>query len=361
MTLQSTQHAAMDDTPCPAGVSPVPRAFPKGVQRRKKAGEIGPGESFFRRLLSYFFFYSYLCSGKTKYLEQMNRTTKIIIGCGAVLAALVIGFLLYTMHGQMQESKQMLALAEMDKMEMENEYEQFAMQYNEMKTQINNDSLVAQLELEQKRTEELLEELRRVKSSDAAEIMRLKKELATLREVLRSYVLQIDSLNRMNEALAQENSNLKTQNQQAQQHISNLQGENESLSDKVAIASQLDATGIYAEGRNKKGKAAKKIKDVKKFVIGFTIARNVTTATGIRSIYVRITTPTGDVLTKGGTFAYENRQLEFSIRKDIEYTGEEQSVTVYWDVAETLSAGNYRVDIFADGHNIGTTHFTFDK
>ena len=291
----------------------------------------------------------------------MDKKTKIILSIVAILAALVIGFLLYTMREQMLESKQMLELAEMDKLEMENEYEQFAMQYNEMKTQINNDSLVAQLEMEQKRTEELLEELRRVKSSDAAEIMRLKKELATLREVLRSYVLQIDSLNRMNEALTQENTNLKTQNEQARQHISNLSTENESLSDKVAIASQLDATGIYAEGRNKKGKSAKKIKDVKKFVIGFNIARNVTTSTGIRSIYVRITTPTGDVLTKGGTFAYENRQLEYSIRKDIEYTGEEQSVTVYWDVAEALSAGNYRVDIFADGHNIGTTHFSFDK
>ena len=291
----------------------------------------------------------------------MDKKTKIILAVVAVIVASVIGFLLYTMHQQVLDSKQMLELAEMDKLEMENEYEQFAMQYNEMKTQINNDSLVAQLEIEQKRTEELLEELRRVKSSDAAEIMRLKKELATLREVLRSYVLQIDSLNRMNEALTQENTNLKTQNEQARQHISNLSTENESLSDKVAIASQLDATGIYAEGRNKKGKAAKKIADVKKFVIGFTIARNVTTSTGIRSIYVRITTPTGDVLTKGGTFAYENRQLEYSIRKDIEYTGEEQGVTVYWDVAEALSAGNYRVDIFADGHNIGTTHFSFDK
>ena len=291
----------------------------------------------------------------------MDNKTKIILGVAAALVALVIGFLLYTMREQKLESKQMLELAEMDKLEMENEYEQFAMQYNEMKTQINNDSLVAQLEMEQKRTEELLEELRRVKSSDAAEIMRLKKELATLREVLRSYVLQIDSLNRMNEALTQENSNLKTQNEQARQHISNLSTENESLSDKVAIASQLDATGIYAEGRNKKGKAAKQIKDVKKFVIGFTIARNVTTSTGIRSIFVRITTPTGDVLSKGGTFAYENCQLEYSIRKDIEYTGEEQSVTVYWDVAEALSAGNYRVDIFADGQNIGTTHFSFDK
>ena len=291
----------------------------------------------------------------------MNRTQKIILTAAALLAALVIGFLLYTMNKQRAESQQMLELAEMDKREMENEYEQFAMQYNEMMTQINNDSLVAQLEMEQKRTEELLEELRRVKSSDAAEIMRLKKELATLRQVLRSYVLQIDSLNRMNEALAQENSNLKTQNEQARQHISNLATENETLSDKVAIASQLDATGIYAEGRNKKGKTAKKIKDVKKFVIGFNIARNVTTATGIRSIYVRITTPTGNVLTKGGTFAYENRQLEYSIRKDIEYTGEEESIVVYWDVAEALSAGNYRVDIFADGQNIGTTNFAFEK
>jgi len=67
------------------------------------------------------------------------------------------------------------------------------------------------------------------------------------------------------------------------------------------------------------------------------------------------------VLTKGGTFEYENRQLEYSIRKDIEYTGEEQAVIVYWDVAEALSAGTYRVDIFADGHNIGGTTFNFNK
>ena len=291
----------------------------------------------------------------------MNKKLIAAISAAAVVVVAIIGFLIFTMHRQKVESEKMLELAEMDKMEMENEYEQFAMQYNEMKMQINNDSLVAQLEQEQKRTEELLEELRRVKSSDAAEIMRLKKELATLRAVLRSYVLQIDSLNRMNEQLERENSNLKTQNMQAQQHISNLSSENESLSSKVEIASQLDATGIFAEGRNKRGKAARKIKDVRKFVIGFNISRNVTTSTGVRCLYIRIMTPTAEVLTKGGTFEYENRNIEYSIRKDIEYTGEEQSVQVYWDVAETLSAGTYRVDIFADGHNIGSTTFNFEK
>lgn len=295
-------------------------------------------------------------------MKNMNRNTVI----GLVIAALiilvgVIGFLLTRMHEQKIESQQMLELAEMDKREMENEYEQFAMQYNEMKMQIKNDSLVAQLEKEQQRTEELLAELKQVKSSNAAEIMRLKKELATLRKVLRSFVQQIDSLNRENQQLSRENDNLKTQNRQAKAHISSLSSENEALSEKVDIASQLDATGIWAEGRNKRGKKAKRIKDVKKFAIGFTIARNVTTATGIRSIYIRIATPTGEVLTQGGTFEYENRQLEFSIRKDIEYTGEEQSIQVWWDVTQALSAGNYRVDIFADGHNIGSTTFSYDK
>lgn len=286
----------------------------------------------------------------------MNKKVGIITAAIVIMVTLIAGlvFMKLEMDARQAESDQMIEVLKMDKQEMENEYEQFAMQYNEMMTQINNDSLVEQLAQEQQRTEELLAELKRTKANDAAEIMRLKKELATLRQVLKSYIIQIDSLNRENEALKVDNSNLKAANQQAQAHISNLNTQNEALSDKVAIASQLDATGISLTARNKKGKDAKKIKDAKKFVVNFTIARNVTTQTGIRTIYLRINTPTGETLTKGGTFQFENRSLPYSIRKDIEYTGEEQSITVYWDIMETLSAGNYRVDIFADGHNIGT-------
>jgi len=39
----------------------------------------------------------------------------------------------------------LMKLAEMDKREMENEYARFAQQYSEMKTQINNDSLIAMM------------------------------------------------------------------------------------------------------------------------------------------------------------------------------------------------------------------------
>ncbi len=287
----------------------------------------------------------------------MYKTTKVI--ATALLSATIASMAMSC--GQSKEEqerlKQLEELAELNKLEMQNEYEDFARQYNELQMQITNDSLIAQLEQEQKRAEALLAELKQTKSDNAAEILRLKKELATLRAILRNYVMQIDSLNRLNQELHNENQNLRSENQQAQQHITSLTTEKETLSDKVAIASQLDANSIRAIAKNKKGKQREKVKDVKQFQISFNIARNVTAQTGMKSIYVRILTPMGNTLTQGGTFTYENRELEYSIRKDVEYSGEDLPITVYWDVNETLSAGEYRVDIFADGHNIGTTSF----
>ena len=78
-----------------------------------------------------------------------------------------IGYLYMQLDNQKQENAAMQELAELDKKEMENEYEQFARQYSEMKTQINNDSIVAQLTKEQLRTQELLKELQQVKATDA--------------------------------------------------------------------------------------------------------------------------------------------------------------------------------------------------
>ncbi len=288
----------------------------------------------------------------------MHKTTKTI--AIALVATATAGMMIGCgpSKEEQEKLKQLEELAELNKLEMQNEYEDFARQYNELQMQVTNDSLVAQLEQEQKRAEALLAELKKTKSDNAAEILRLKKELATLRAILRNYVMQIDSLNRLNQELHNENQSLRSENKQAQQHISSLTTEKETLSDKVAIASQLDANNIQAIAKNKRGKQREKVKDIKQFQISFNIARNVTAQTGMKSIYVRILTPTGSALTQGGTFAYENRELEYSIRKDVEYTGEDLPVTVYWDVNETLSAGAYRVDIFADGHNIGTTSFT---
>ena len=289
----------------------------------------------------------------------MNK--KILIPLIVIILALVgtAVWLFTSLQEQKQVVQDMEELAELDKQEMENEYERFTLQYSEMKTQINNDSIIAQLTQEQMKTQKLLEELKQVKASDAREIARLKKELATVREVLRDYVMQIDSLNRLNENLRAENTRVSAELSERNAQVAGLSSEKASLSEKVAIAAQLDATGIQMQMLNKRGKNAKKLKDCKQLCVNFRITKNVTAANGNRTVYVRIQNPGGNTLSGGGTFAYENRQLECSAKKVIEYTGEETPVTVYWNMTQMLEAGDYRVSIFVDGNMIGTKTFAF--
>ena len=291
----------------------------------------------------------------------MNK--KIVVPLIVVIILLLggVAYLFVNLTKQQQENREMQELAALDKKEMENEYEKFAQQYSEMRTQINNDSILEQLTQEQLKTQQLLEELKRVKSTDAREIARLKKELATVRAVLRSYVLQIDSLNRLNESLTEENSRIKGQYAQATQQIAGLNNEKASLSEKVAIAAQLDATNITLTMKKKKGgKVTKRIKDCRSIEIAFTVSKNVTAANGMRTFYIRIQKPTNEVLTKGATFSYEDRQIAYSMDRTVEYTGEELRVNAFWDVEEFLSAGNYNVSIFADGHMIGSKSFALN-
>lgn len=289
------------------------------------------------------------------------KNKKIII-ISVVIGVLLLGGIVYlsiSLQQQKQANRDMQELAELDKKEMENEYQQFADQYSEMKTQINNDSIIEQLTQEQMKTEQLLKELKNVKATDAREIARLKKELATCRAVIRSYILEIDSLNRLNQNLTAENTRVKGQYAEATRQIEGLNADKQSLSEKVAIAAQLDATGISLTAKNKRGKVTKSLKKCKTLQVNFSIAKNVTAQSGMKTIYVRITTPTGSVLTNGGTFNYENRSLQYSMKRDIEYTGNETAVTTYWNVNEFLSNGTYNVSIFADGNMIGSRNFSF--
>jgi len=301
----------------------------------------------------------YLCTDFPKVNDMNKKLMTLLIVLTLVLCAGVV-WLFLSLREQKQANQDMQELVEMDKREMEAEYARFALQYDEMQKQITNDSIVAQLAQEQEKTQQLLEELRRVKATDAREITRLKKELETVRAVLRDYVIQIDSLNRLNESLMEENSRVNAELEQRTAQVAGLSNEKASLSEKVAIAAQLDAAGIQLQLLNKRGKNTKKLKDCKQMKVDFAITKNVTASNGHRTIYVRIQNPGGNVLGGGGSFAYENRQLECSAHKTIEYTGEETHVTVYWNVTQMLEAGDYRVSIFADGNMIGTRMFSFN-
>ena len=237
------------------------------------------------------------------------------------------------------------------------------MQYDELMVRINNDSLRTKLEQEQLRTQQLLEELERTKSTSAAEITRLKKELKTIRQVLKSYVIQIDSLNRENASLKKENSEVREKYKAASMRIDNLYEEKEALNEKVTLASQLDAADVRITMLRKNGKETDKIKRAKQIEVSFKITKNITASTGEKVAYIRIMQPSQEALLKSdsNTFLYENREIGFSMSRRFEFTGEEQELTLYWDIEETLQKGRYTAYIFVDGYMIGSGSAEFDN
>jgi hypothetical protein len=295
--------------------------------------------------------------------ENKSGKTGLVIAIIAIaLLAATVVYLFLSVRDKGREIEEMSQLFEIEKEEMENEYSGFAVQYDEMKMHISNDSLIRQLDKEKQRTQQLLEELRQTKATNAAEIKRLKKELATVREVMRTYVVQIDSLDRINKQLAKENTRVRQQYQAQTKVVEQLTVDKQKAEEKVALASQLDAAAITITPRNKRGKEEKKVKNVTQFMVNFTIVKNITVQTGEKTVYLRITKPDGEVLVKdaANTFRYENVSLEYSAKKYIEYTGEQQEVTMYWDVEEYLSAGTYTAYLFVDGVMIGEQSVTLN-
>lgn len=291
-------------------------------------------------------------------INLKERTPQLIalIGVLVIVMAILIGFLI-TRNSQMTEMKEQYTI---DKQELEDEYEAISLQYEGFKFSVQNDSLLYKLENEQAKVLRLQEELRMTKASDQAEIKRLKDELSTLRKILRSYVQQIDSLNRLNEQLRAENRQITDQYQRTTQTLRQVSQEKEQLSEKVSLAAQLVATNIGAKAVNDKGREQTRLSRSAQFVVTFTIARNITTEPGERTIYIRLMSPDGSVLSKSpsNTFPYENGNILYSMKRIVEYGGEEIPVTMYWDIEEFLMPGTYKADIFADGHHIGTYSFS---
>ena len=253
-----------------------------------------------------------------------------------------------------QEIEQLRQLAELDRREMENQYAEFAVQYAELKKTVQNDSLATLLDMEQKRAEQLLKELKNVKANSSAEILRLKKELATVRAVLKDYIRQVDSLQRLNIALVSERDKALAEAERTRKENTAISEVRAQLEEKVEIAAQLNATGVTITPLKKNGKAAKKAKEIKTFSIDFTVTRNVTASTGNRMVYVRLMKPNNQLANPTGKFAYEDREIDYSAAKSIEYSGEEVQLQVYVPIQEYLSPGTYQAFVFIDGQMIGS-------
>jgi hypothetical protein len=293
----------------------------------------------------------------------MKNKPVIWIIIAFILALALLTLIIYGVRVISQKNRELEMKDEINLEAWEDELNAISIQYEGFHQTISNDSLIAQLETEQLKVQRLQEELRTVKASNTKKMNELKKEIETLRKITYSYIVQIDSLNKMNEQLKVEKNQVTAKYRQATETVSLLAQEKQHLTETVQMASKLDASNITVSGITSNNKPTDKIRKMDQLEVLFTINKNITATPGEKDIYIRIQKPDDDVLVKSRAhvFTYENKEISYSAKRTIEYTGDEYSLSIYWKIEEFLSPGIYRVDIFADGNLIGQKSFKLDK
>lgn len=283
-----------------------------------------------------------------------NKQLLIILAVAGILIV-VFAVLYFSNKSEMEE---IVSELNVEKLELTKEYQDLALDYDSLQT--NNDTINIMLEHERERIAQLIDEIKTVKATNSSKIREFKKELSTLRKVLKNYVYQIDSLNRRNQELSQENKKYRKQYSNIKSSMKVLEKEKENLEEKVDIASKLELRKVEAYGLTNKNKETKKSSKVDKIRLCFTILKNITAKVGEKVVYIRIQRPDKTLLMHSleDKFMFEDSEINFSSKRTIEYEGKNLDVCIYYNADEgELMRGRYLTDIFIEQRNVGTISF----
>ena len=289
-----------------------------------------------------------------------SGTNKLFYVIIAVLAVAII-FLFWERTKLTQTKDKMveeLLISNKQKDSVKTEFSNLLTEYNDLET--SNDTLNARLEVEREKIKTIIAEMDKMKAYSAREIHKYKEELTTLRSIMRGYVVQVDSLNTLNQELIAENKEVRRQYREVVSESEELTEKNKNLTDKVEMASELRARGITAVPLNSKNIATTRVEKFTQVKVCFTIDENSVVEPGIKTVYLRVAGPDGMILFEyeSNTFAFNGKELIYSAKKRVEYNNEDLSTCVYWgDYKYEMKSGKYTIDIFIDNNELGTATF----
>jgi len=282
----------------------------------------------------------------------------VIIG----LLVALLAFMSWLYIDQKQTTQHITRELSAEKDSIQSDLQEIRVGYDSLKT--DSDTLREQLDEEKERIDGLLSEIRQVKATNYTRIKELKDEVQTLRKVAKSYVRQIDSLNRANQELTAENRRVREQIQQVRQNKQQLELEKDSLTETVNRAKVLRAQNLAAIPVNDKDKEKHKADKISKVKVCFTVEENVVAEPGPREAYVRIAAPPDDFIltnSEDNLFDFNGRKVVYSAKRGFDFTGEAQDLCIYFDSKGELKPGEYDVFIFTDGYEIGKTTFNVEE
>lgn len=234
--------------------------------------------------------------------------------------------------------------------------------------QTNDKAMQAELEAKRAEIAQLLEDAEKHKN-DASIIAKLRKEVTTLRKIMKHYVHEIDSLNTLNQVIIAEKNKISADLTSEKGITSKLSKDNDALKSTVNLGSILKASKPVAQGVKLKSGGKKEVETERAsradaIRVSFTLGENKIAKRGDRTVYVRIVSPDGKEICKSpdssNMFSFNGSKGYFAGREDIDYNNEEMPVTILCDKpGETeFVPGKYMITIGCDNVIIGETTLT---
>lgn len=291
---------------------------------------------------------------------RKNNSSTLMITLVIILgvAILVIAYFYYT---QKQESKKVIAQLEEygqlisdQKDSLEYELKGIIVQYDSLMTE--NDTMNLKLTVQQDKIEQLL----KLRLSDAQKIRKYEKELGTIRNVLKSYIVQIDSLNTRNKELMVENKELRTQSARVETINRQLSEEKEELLTITSEAKTLVASNITGVGLSKRSREINRFAKVVKIRIDFILRKNSVAQAGEKTISLRLLRPDGLVLgsAEAEVIRVNDEDIPVSASRTVVYENSDVPMAIYWDNNGDLVGGNYKIELYEGGKLIGESEFS---
>jgi hypothetical protein len=288
-----------------------------------------------------------------KKIKAKERRNNIIVIVLAVI--LVVVGVLYFLQNREHRIIVNELNAEKDSIQME--LNSLVVGYDSLQTE--NDTINEQLFVAQAKVKDLLIEIEQTKKISLEKINSYQKQVTTLRTIMRDFVVQIDSLNRRNQELMAENLEVKEQFKRSETEKQQLSEEKKQLEQNLQRAAVLQVRELMAEALNSRNKDTRFASRAERIRIYFIINENITARRGTKNIYVRIMRPDQLLMSKSADnlFQFEDLQIQYSAMREVVYEGHDLPVAIFWDNTNEpeLMSGTYTIDLFADGHNIGTT------
>ena len=234
--------------------------------------------------------------------------------------------------------------------------EMIALQNDYASLSSDYESINMQLDSSREEVSQLIERIKKTEATNRTKIRQYEKELGTLRSIMRNYIVQIDSLNTLNQKLTADAAAARKEAAESRRQNEELNKAVETLSGQVAAGAVIKGRGIRLDAYNASNRVTDRSSRVVRLMATLSLVENELAEKGPVRVYIQVKDPNGALLTNSSSkeFLLDGQPMMASASREVDYQGSEVELSIYLNDIPDYVKGIYTVEAFTEKGSLGT-------